>query len=77
MAEFKLGRIKFVWKDSWTTGTEYYKDDIVSYGGKTYICVIGHTANADFYADLENIPNRWNQFSDGQDWKGNWSRLYL
>jgi hypothetical protein len=77
MAEFKLGRIKFVWKDSWTTGTEYYKDDIVSYGGKTYICVIGHNANADFYADLENIPARWNQFSDGQDWKGNWAPTTL
>lgn len=77
MAEFKLGRIRFVWKGDWVTGTPYYKDDIISYGGKTFLCVVGHTAAADFYTDLENIPTRWNQFSDGQDWKGNWAGTTL
>ena len=77
MAEFKLGRIKFVWKDNWVTGTTYYKDDIVAYGGKTYICVAGHSSSADFYTDLENVPTRWNQFSDGQDWKGDWAQATL
>ena len=43
MAEFKLGRIRFVWKNDWATGTVYYKDDVVAYGGKIYICVTGHT----------------------------------
>lgn len=73
MAEFKLGRIKFVWQGDWVTGTTYYKDDIVRYGGKTYLCVVGHVANADFYVDSNNIPTRWNQVSDGQEWKGSWS----
>jgi hypothetical protein len=73
MAEFKLGRIRFVWKNNWVTGTTYYKDDIVAYGGRTYLCVAGHTAAADFYTDLENIPTKWNQFSDGQVWKGDWT----
>jgi hypothetical protein len=77
MAEFKLGRLRFVWKDQWTTGTTYYKDDIIAYGGKTFLCVAGHTAAADFYTDLENIPTKWNQFSDGQDWKGNWTATTL
>jgi len=77
MAEFKLGRIKFVWKNDWNTGTTYYKDDIIAYGGKTFLCVVGHTSAADFYTDLENVPTRWNQFSDGQDWKGNWSSTTL
>ncbi len=77
MAEFKLGRIRFVWKDDWTTGTTYYKDDIVAYGGRTYLCVVGHTAAADFYTDLDNIPTKWNQFSDGQSWKGNWTATTL
>ena len=45
MAEFKLGRIRFVWKSSWTTATTYYKDDVVEYGGKLYICVIGHDSS--------------------------------
>ena len=43
MAEFKLGRIRFVWKGAWATGTVYYKDDIVRHGGRTYYCAVGHT----------------------------------
>jgi len=77
MAEFKLGRIRFVWKNNWVTGTTYYKDDVVAYGGKTFLCVVGHTAAADFYTDLDNVPSKWNQFSDGQDWKGDWTGTTL
>ena len=73
MAEFKLGRIRFVWKNTWTTGSTYYKDDVVRYGGKTYICVVGHTAAADFNTDLISVPTRWNQMSDGQAWLGDWA----
>jgi hypothetical protein len=78
MAEFKLGRIKFVWKNNWTTGTTYYVDDVVRYGGKTFICVAGHTSSPDFDTDLSLSPTRWNQMSDGQEWKGDWgtSTLY-
>ena len=77
MAEFKLGRIRFVWKADWVTGTTYYKDDVINYGGRTYLCVSGHTANADFYADLDVIPTKWNLFADGQSWKGEWEQLTL
>ena len=73
MAEFKLGRIRFVWKDVWTTGTTYYVDDVVRNGGKTYICQVGHTAAADFYTDLEYSPTKWNQLTDGQVWTGDWT----
>ena len=34
MAEFKLGRLRFVWQGQWTTGTAYVKDDIVRYGAQ-------------------------------------------
>ena len=73
MAEFKLGRIRFVWKGDWVTATQYYKDDVISYGGRTYLCVAGHTAAADFYTDLDVIPSKWNKFADGQEWKGDWA----
>ncbi len=73
MAEYKLGRIRFIWKNNWATGTTYVKDDIVRNGGKTYVCVVGHTAAADFYTDLNNVPARWNQVSDGTEWKEDWA----
>ena len=74
MAEFKLGRIKFVYQGNWETGTDYVVDDVVSIGGKTYICVISHTASALFATDL-NIPGapKWNLAADGQDWQGAWT----
>ena len=77
MAEFKLGRIRFVWKNVWATGTTYYKDDVVRFGGRTYICSVGHIAAVDFNTDLETSPTRWNQMTDGQDWKGDWSPSIL
>lgn len=73
MAEFKLGRIRFVWKGDWNPGTQYFKDDVIRYGGRTYICEVGHTADADFYTDLNYSPTRWNQMTDGQSWQGDWS----
>jgi len=35
MAEFKLGRIRFVWKNTWTPSTTYYIDDVIRYGART------------------------------------------
>ena len=72
MAEFRLGRIRFVWKDAWSASTTYYVDDVIRYGGKVYICVEGHNADADFYTDLNAVPSKWNLMSDGQTWRGDW-----
>jgi|13_taG_2_1085334.scaffolds.fasta_scaffold00635_3 hypothetical protein len=73
MAEFKLGRIRFVWKGDWTASNVYYQDDVVAFGGKTYICVTGHTSDTDFFTDLDIVPSKWNLVSDGQTWKGEWT----
>ncbi len=70
MAEFKLGRIRFIWKDNWTASTAYLKDDVIRYGGRTYVCVTGHTSTSNFYDDVSN----WNNFSDGTQWKADWSQ---
>jgi len=69
MAEFKLGRIRFIWKGVWSPSTEYLKDDIVRYGGRTYVAVRGHTASSNFYNDEDH----WNKFSDGTEWKNDWT----
>ena len=73
MAEFKLGRIRFVWKNDWQDSTVYYQDDVVAFGGKIYICVIGHTSQTDFFSDLDIVPPKWNLVSDGQTWRGEWT----
>jgi len=73
MAEFKLGRIRFVWKAAWVTGTTYYKDDVIRFGGKVYVCQIGHTASLDFNTDLDINPTKWNLMSDGQRWRDEWT----
>jgi len=72
MAEFKLGRIRFVWKGEWSSGNEYYKDDVVSFNGKSFICVIGHDSSTEFFDDLNAVPSKWNLIADGQSWRGEW-----
>jgi hypothetical protein len=77
MAEFKLGRIRFVWQGEWNLSTSYVVDDIVTISGKSYICVRNHTAgvtDGTFAGDL-NIPGapKWELVSDGTEWKGNWT----
>ena len=70
MAEFKLGRIRFIWKGTWTGTTVYYKDDIVKHGGNTFVCTAGHTSTSDFDTDFATY---WDQLTDGQEWKGDWT----
>jgi len=79
MAEFKLGRIRFVWKNAWGPGNEYYKDDVVSVGGKAYICIIGHISSPDFFTDLDTVPSKWSLIADGQKYAGQWTnnRSYI
>jgi hypothetical protein len=73
MAEFKLGRIRFIWKDEWTPSTSYLRDDVVRNGGKAYVCIAGHTSSVLFTTDLTGIPTKWNQVSDGTTWRSNWT----
>ena len=73
MAEYKLGRLKFVWQGNWANGSSYTVDDVVYYNGKSYICVVGHTASTLFDTDLTAVPARWNLMADGQTWLGSWT----
>jgi hypothetical protein len=73
MAEFKLGRIKFVYQGTWAPSTSYVVDDVVTVGGKTYICVISNTSSSSFTTDLNNITPYWNLVADGSRWTGTWT----
>jgi hypothetical protein len=83
MAEFKISRIRYTWKGDWSSGTTYYKDDVIAYGGKVYVCLVGHTAESGggFYNDLTSVVTdtippapapRWEQMLDGFYWAGDW-----
>ena len=52
MAEFRIDRLRFNWKGSWDATTVYKKDDVISYAGKTYVCLQEHTSQNNFYNDL-------------------------
>ena len=82
MADFKINRIRFTWKSDWVPATTYTKDDIVRYGGKSYVCLVGHDAAADFNTDLNYINTatqpdeaepKWTLWFDGYEWKNNWA----
>ena len=48
MADFNLGRLRFVWKGNWALSTAYVRDDVVKYGGSSYVCVTAHTSVTSF-----------------------------
>jgi hypothetical protein len=73
MAEFKLGRIKFVWRGEWDSTTDYVVDDVINNAGQTYICVRTHTSGANFATDFDALPTKWELVSDGQRWRGDWT----
>src|SRR6056300_751193 len=75
MADFVLGRLKFKWRGDWSTSTAYLIDDIVKYGGNTYVCVTNHTsaaATSDFYTDL-NSNSYYELHTEGLFFKGDWA----
>lgn len=71
MADFVLGRLKFVFKGVWATQTQYIKDDIVRYGGNAFVVKSNHTSNSDFYVDL--TAGRLEKITAGTEFKGEWS----
>ena len=82
MAEFNLERFKYAWRGDWVAGTNYNRDDIIRFSGKTYVCVKGHIAQATFAEDLNNIlegsdppqPDpRWIVMTASRSFRGNWT----
>ena len=57
MATVNLGRIKFVWQGAYSGATAYVADDVVSYNGSSYICILASTNN------LPTNTTYWNVMS--------------
>ena len=79
MADFKISRIRYTWKGEWATSTDYNRDDVVKFGGNSYICLLQHTSTA-FASDIAYTPPgasaatpRWVKMTDGYVYRQAWS----
>ena len=45
MATINLGNIKFTWQGAYNNSTAYAVDDVVSYNGSSYVCILASTGN--------------------------------
>ena len=61
MAIVNLGSIKFNWKGAYAGGTAYAVDDVVSYNGTSYVCILASTGN------LPTNATYWNVMAEGGD----------
>jgi len=77
MADFRLGRLKFNWRGAWAASTAYVIDDIVSFKGNTYVCVVNHTSAASETSwastDLNIGTPRWQLHVPGVRIMGAWT----
>jgi hypothetical protein len=81
MAEFKLNRFRYNWRNQWSVSTAYNRDDVVRYGGKVYVCIRQHTsASSNIYIDINYIPAgetvaqpAWTEMLDGYNFSGPWA----
>ena len=84
MAEFKISRIRYTWRNSWSSTTAYNRDDVIRYGGSTWICQRQHTAST-FSADQTylSLPTdtqpspAWFKMTDGYAWRTTWTSTTL
>lgn len=80
MAEFRISRIRYTWRNSWNTTTVYNRDDVVRYSGSTWVCQRQHTAGA-FSSDQTYLANQsdtqaspaWFKMTDGYAWRSAWT----
>ena len=84
MAEFRISRIRYTWRNAWATTTAYNRDDVIRYGGSTWICQRQHTAGT-FAADQTYLANEndtvaspaWFKMTDGYAWRATWAGTTL
>ena len=69
MAAIDLGRLRFYHQGAYSGATTYEINDVVSYGGKSYVYI--NTTNA--AGNLPTDNTYWRVMSEGQDYKGAWS----
>ena len=68
MATINIGSIKFKWQGAYDAGTAYTVDDVVSYNGSSYICILASTGNLPTNATYwEQMSSAGTNGTDGTD----------
>ena len=67
----------FDWKTDWSIVTRYKVNDLVKYGGYTYVCNLYHTSAATTALGLEADQAKWDIFNPGLEYKGAWSGSFV
>lgn len=62
MTTVNLGKVAFSWKGAWSSATTYYKQDVVSQDGSTYVCV---ATTSSTNVDPTTTNNDWEVFTQG------------
>ncbi len=55
-----LGKIAFSWKGAYAAGTTYTKQDVVSYNGDSYVCIVDTVVGA-----VPTDTSKWQLFAQG------------
>ena len=69
MAAIDLGRLRFYHQGAYNSGTTYEMNDVVTYGGKSYVYV--NTTNAS--GNLPTNATYWSKMADGLASRGAWA----
>ena len=69
MADFQLGRIKFKWRGDWASSTAYVIDDIVKYGGNSYVVKANHSGQYPTGTDGTTNSTYWDLVIKGFNYK--------
>lgn len=82
-AEFKIARLRFNYLGDWSAGSFYNKDAVITYEGKTYVCLVPHPAGTDIDAFYQALYYQtpggaddpyWELVIDGRTWTGVWQQ---
>jgi hypothetical protein len=79
MADFKISRIRYTWRGDWNVTTQYNRDDVIKYGGSSWVCIRQHIAST-FINDQDFLSNpddtefspAWKKMTDGRAFVGEW-----
>jgi len=83
MAEFKITRFRYTWKDQWSTADVYNKDDVIYYQGSSWVCVRQHTSSTfatdqAYIAPGDTNPSpAWIKMTEGRVFAGAWTAATL